>query len=213
MINELRIYETIPGGLPALSEYFAKFTLDVFEKHGIRSFGYWTEEIGTSNRLVYILEFDNLAQRTDAWNSFRSDPDWKPSGLTVQIHNTILLPTTYSPKNPTGGDGWIYELRQYDTEPGHIPALNERFANITMGLFEKHGIRNIGYWTEEIGVNNRLDYIVAYESWAARETSRKGFQEDPEWQEAVRNSQAAGKPIIKTIRNTLLKPTSFSPLR
>ena len=154
-----------------------------------------------------------MTQRAEAWASFRSDPDWSPSNLTLRIHNTILTPTTYSPKKPTGGEGWVYELRQYDTEPGHIPALNTRFETVTMGLFEKHGIRNIGYWTEDVGVNNRLDYIVAYESWAARETSRKGFQEDPEWQEAVRKSQAAGSPVIKTIHNTLLKPTSFSPLK
>lgn len=222
MIHELRIYETAPGGLTSLNNSFANVTMNLFTKHGIQSFGYWTEDIGTNNRLVYIVEFENMAQRADSWASFRSDPDWQ-SHLKKQVeenrpgvqkvYNTILIPTTYSPKQPKGGDGWVYELRQYDTEPGHVPALNDRFANVTMRLFEKHGIKNIGYWTEDVGVSNRLDYIVAYENMAARETSRKGFLEDPEWQEATKKSLDAGRPIVRTIHNTVLKPTSYSPLQ
>ena len=34
----------------------------------------------------------------------------------------------------------IYEMRIYEAIPGKLPALNERFANITMGYFEKYNI-------------------------------------------------------------------------
>lgn len=33
----------------------------------------------------------------------------------------------------------IYELRTYTTLPGRLPALNKRFADHTMKLFDKHG--------------------------------------------------------------------------
>jgi hypothetical protein len=39
----------------------------------------------------------------------------------------------------------IYELRIYDVVPGKLPALNDRFAKITSGYFEKHGMKQIAY--------------------------------------------------------------------
>ena len=40
-----------------------------------------------------------------------------------------------------------------------LPDLHNRFSNHTMGLFEKHGIENVAYWTEvvvgETGVDRR----------------------------------------------------------
>ena len=45
----------------------------------------------------------------------------------------------------------IYELRVYHTVPGRLPALVKRFDTITCGLFEKHGIKQVGFWTVVIG--------------------------------------------------------------
>ena len=41
----------------------------------------------------------------------------------------------------------IVEMRVYHCAPGRLPALNERFSKATLGFFEKHGIRPIGFWT------------------------------------------------------------------
>ena len=40
-------------------------------------------------------------------------------------------------------DSRVYELRTYTTNPGRMPALQKRFAEHTMRLFEKHGIQNV----------------------------------------------------------------------
>ena len=45
----------------------------------------------------------------------------------------------------------IYELRTYEAMPGKLPALNRRFAEITMGYFKKHGLNPVGFWTEDVG--------------------------------------------------------------
>ncbi|SVB11666.1 uncharacterized protein METZ01_LOCUS164520, partial [marine metagenome] len=34
----------------------------------------------------------------------------------------------------------IYETRIYETHPGRLPALNARFRDHTMKIFERHGI-------------------------------------------------------------------------
>ena len=44
----------------------------------------------------------------------------------------------------------IYELRTYQVVPGKMKNLNDRFANITLPLFEKHGMKVIGFWETTI---------------------------------------------------------------
>ena len=34
----------------------------------------------------------------------------------------------------------LHELRVYETMPGKLPALNDRFANHTAGFFKNYGI-------------------------------------------------------------------------
>ena len=41
----------------------------------------------------------------------------------------------------------IYELRTYEAAPGKLPALNARFRDHTRGLFERHGMEVVGFWT------------------------------------------------------------------
>jgi hypothetical protein len=97
MIYELRIYDAIPGKLPALNERFAKITMGYFEKYGLK--------VGTNNRLTYMLAFDDMAQRDKAWARFRADPERakafaeteKDGAIVARVTNTIMRPTAYSP--------------------------------------------------------------------------------------------------------------------
>ena len=105
MIYELRIYETIPGRLPDLNTRFADHTVGFFKRHGIQVVGFWTEDIGTSNQLVYMLGYDSLADRETKWAAFQADPDWnkvrseteKNGPINARVRNMILKPTAYSP--------------------------------------------------------------------------------------------------------------------
>jgi len=40
----------------------------------------------------------------------------------------------------------IYELRIYTTLPGRMPNLLSRFENHTLKIWEKHGIKQVGFW-------------------------------------------------------------------
>ncbi len=104
----------------------------------------------------------------------------------------------------------LYELRTYHCVPGRLPALVKRFETTTMRLFEKHGIRQLGFWTVAIGESNQdLIYILQWESLAQREKCFAAFQSDPEWIEARRKSEADG-PLVASIANSILTPTAFS---
>jgi NIPSNAP len=41
----------------------------------------------------------------------------------------------------------IVEMRIYHCAPGRLPALNDRFSNITLDFFKKYGIEPMGFWT------------------------------------------------------------------
>ena len=106
----------------------------------------------------------------------------------------------------------IYELRIYETIPGRLPALNDRFAQHTLGFFQKHGIHVVGFWTEDIGASNQLVYMLGFESLADREQKWNAFQADPGWHQVRAESEADG-PINARVRNMILRPTSYSPMQ
>lgn len=107
----------------------------------------------------------------------------------------------------------IYELRIYRCLPGRLPALLKRFETVTLGLWERHGIRQAGFWTTLIGPSNQeLTYLLAWESLAERERKWNAFQADPEWIEARAQSEREGQ-IVENIVSSLLTPTAFSAVR
>ena len=107
----------------------------------------------------------------------------------------------------------IYELRTYDAHPGKLGALSLRFADHTLTLFDRHGIKSVGYWTDaEDAASNRLTYLLAFESEEQYKAAWASFIADPEWK-ALRETTEADGPLVETITSTLLCPTDYSPLR
>ena len=107
----------------------------------------------------------------------------------------------------------IHELRVFHCVPGRLPALLKRFEVDTLRLFEKHGVKQLGFWTVAIGEsNNDLFLILQWESLAERELKFGAFLKDPEWLDVRRKSEEHG-PVEASITNTILVPTTFSMLR
>ena len=107
----------------------------------------------------------------------------------------------------------IHELRIYDCVPGKLPDLLKRFDTITLKLWEKHDIKQAGFWTTLIGASNqRLTYLLAWESLAERERKWNAFGADPEWLAARARTEANGA-IVAQVTNEILQPTSFSSVR
>lgn len=107
----------------------------------------------------------------------------------------------------------IYELRIYNCPTGGLPKLLDRFNTYTLKLWEKHGIRQAGFWTTVVGPsNNDLTYLLAWESMAERETKWLAFQTDPEWLAARAETEKHGA-IVANVANSFLQPTAFSSVK
>lgn len=67
----------------------------------------------------------------------------------------------------------------------------------------------LGYFVTEIGVQNQVTHFWAYEDLEQRRERRALLAVDPDWIECM----AAIRPMIRTMENKIMYPTSFSPIR
>jgi NIPSNAP len=124
----------------------------------------------------------------------------------------IAFVTGYSAGQDSKANTRVYELRTYTTMPGRLPALNKRFAEHTMKLFEKHGIKNEIYWVP-LEEDNKLIYVVSHASREAADVNWKAFGADADWQKARAASEADGKILAKSPERVWLKATDYSPVK
>ena len=109
----------------------------------------------------------------------------------------------------------VYELRTYTTLPGRLPALNKRFAEHTIQLFEKHGMKSEIYWvpTDEPRKDDTLIYVISHDSREAADKNWKEFSADPEWIKVRDESEADGKILAKPPERVFLTTTAYSPTK
>lgn len=132
--------------------------------------------------------------------------------LCVLLMLACLLTVATSPA--AAADGKVYELRTYTTYEGKLPNLLARFRDHTTKLFEKHGMKNIGYWvpTDEPRSKNTLIYLLEHKSREAAKKSWDAFRVDPEWIKVRDASEVSGK-INEKVESVYLEATDFSKLK
>ena len=122
-------------------------------------------------------------------------------------------------------DTRLFEMRVYYAKPGKLDALNARFRDHTLKLFEKHGMTNVTYWNladAEKGAknsyvaSNTLIYLLTHKSVDAAKASFDAFRADPAWVAAKEASEqkAGGSLTIKDgVKSEFLVPTDYSPVK
>ena len=230
---ELRIYTAAPGKLPDLLARFRNHTCKLFEKHGMENIGYWVPvdpENGSETTLYYILAHKSREAAKASFAAFGQDPEWQEARKASEADGKLLAkapesiflkPTDYSVPVKTGvaEKERAFELRIYDTVEGKLDALHSRFRDHTMGLFTKHGMTHIGYWTPtdaDKGAATKLIYVLAHSSKEAGLASFTAFRADPTWIEAKAASEkAAGGSLTipDGVKSIYMKTTDFSPLK
>jgi hypothetical protein len=108
----------------------------------------------------------------------------------------------------------IYELRTYTAAEGKLDAVNARFRDNTRRIFDRHGMKSVGYWlpTEGDKAGTTLIYILEHPN---REEARKHWAEfnaDPEWQKVKAESEKDGKIVMKA-ESVFMNATDYSPIK
>jgi hypothetical protein len=108
----------------------------------------------------------------------------------------------------------LFELRTYHVAPGKLDALQTRFRQHALRLFEKHGLDLAGFWLSQDDDQQPTDtlvYLLAFESREAADQAWSAFRADPEWIEAKAESERDG-PLVTAIESTFMTATDYSPL-
>src|SRR5688572_29712495 len=64
---------------------------------------------------------------------------------------TLVFTAPFAARAQPAAAPAFYELRTYYANPGKLEALNARFRDHTLRLFEKAGMTNVAYWTKQDG--------------------------------------------------------------
>ena len=106
----------------------------------------------------------------------------------------------------------VYELRVYHLNEGKLPLILERFRTKETAIFERLGMKGVGYWTVVDGSiePNTLVYMLRHKSREAARESWAAFSKDPEWVALKKESEKDGT-FVKLHESTFLKLTGFSP--
>src|ERR1051325_7806570 len=153
-VYELRIYTTAPGKLDALLARFRDHTCKIFERHGMENIGYWVpveKDQGAENTLIYIIAHKSRDAAKASLAAFGKDPEWQEARkkseeggkiLAKAPESIFMTETDYSPalKLGAGKGSRVFELRDYTTPEGKADAIDARFRDHTIKLFEKHGM-------------------------------------------------------------------------
>ena len=94
-----------------------------------------------------------------------------------------------------------------------LDALNARFRNHTVKLFERHGITSVGYFVPQDAPQsqNTLIYILAHKDRESAKQNWAAFQKDPEWQAVYEESSKNG-PLQTQVLSVFMGPLDFSQL-
>lgn len=106
-IFELRTYESHSKAANRKKvEMFDNGEIALFRRTGLTPVFFGETLVGPRlPNLTYLLVFDDMNTREQAWNTFRNDPEWKKMSSTpgftdaeivTNISNAVLKPTAYS---------------------------------------------------------------------------------------------------------------------
>ena len=106
-VYELRTYTAPEGKLSNLQARFRDHTIRIFNKHNMKSVGYWVPQDApnSQNTLIYILEHPSRDAAKKNWAEFQADPEWqkvsaesqKDGRIVTKVDSVFMDATDYSP--------------------------------------------------------------------------------------------------------------------
>lgn len=123
---------------------------------------------------------------------------------------STTFPTSTDSATDQKGNNMLVEQRTYDINPA--TSLSEFLDNYeALGLPTQKRILEgfLGYFTTEFGTQNQVRHFWAFADLEDRKERRAALLADSQWQACIK----VIRPMIIRWDNTIMYPTSFSPIR
>ena len=134
-----------------------------------------------------------------------------PAGVTVCIAAMAFLVGSFVHQSSieAQSSSGVFELRTYTTIEGRVQQLVTRHRDGAIPLFEKHGMRVVGFWiaADPPRSTTTLTYILAHESREAADRSWDAFMND-----SARDDYEH-ELIVENVERIFLHSTDFSPIQ
>lgn len=102
----------------------------------------------------------------------------------------------------------IIDHRTYTITYGRMSEYLERYERVALPIQLRHLGHLVGFFVSDIGPQNQVVHLWAYDSIADREERRSRLKADPEWQAFLKTNEGT----FVTQENKILVPTKFSPV-
>jgi hypothetical protein len=89
-VFEYRKYYAMPGKLEDLKKRFRDHTIEIFNRHNMKSVGYWEPIDNKDNALVYILQHPSFDEGKKNWKEFQADPEWKAVAKASEANGKLV---------------------------------------------------------------------------------------------------------------------------
>ena len=223
---ELRLYDVTSNKLDGVLERFRETVEPVRRKHGIKTVGYWTAA-GTTNggTFAYLMTAASKEELQNQEKEFGADPQFKEGyaassrkhGKTVDKITTLPLIVDASAKFDfvSSKSPRVFDLRLYSVFPGKLDAFRNRWRDHAVPLYERHGLKSLGWWVAEnkdAAGNDVLVCLLAGGTLSAIQKSIGEFHQDPEWQRVEKATEKDGQ-LRSQVEAFKLTPTDFSLAR
>ena len=102
-VYELRIYHANEGKLDSVVARFRDHTVQIFNRHNMKSVGYWVPQDApdSKNLLIYILEHPNRQEADKNWAAFQADPEWQKVRTASEVNGALVGKIDRYFMNPT----------------------------------------------------------------------------------------------------------------
>lgn len=135
--------------------------------------------------------------------------------LAVSLLSLIIgLSTGFYASSSAAQDGKVSELRTYTATPSNLDNLHARFRDHTIRIFEKHGMKIVGFWSplNKDEADDTLIYVLEHASQETANGSWQAFGQDSEWKSVFETSNANG-PNLAGVERRYMSATDYSPLK
>jgi hypothetical protein len=99
----------------------------------------------------------------------------------------------------------IVEERMYTLYVGKVPEFMEVYEREGLPILKKHLGHQVGFYINEVGPQNLIVHLWAFESFEDREKRRAALVADPGWP----GYRAKNQPRILSQETRIMKPPAF----